>query len=284
MRIISFLCFLLISCVGLLTAAGEPVCPARPGACEQCPVHHCAAEQCPARQHLGKQCPAEPCPREAYLSPVADTPIELEIRVLEINATKLKSLGFDFAAFAGFASAKPLPEAVPGVTVSVQSSGLVGLLSALGREGLVQQDVALSQSVADGQTWETVLRWHQREAASKKDVWRRMRLSVRPTALAAGAIRLDGACGAEFTLHEPGQSRPSCRPLVELIDFGAEISGQTLCLAPNFVGADPHQYPKDEIYVLVLITPHRQTPPANASDHQSRPDLLAPRNVLNRRA
>jgi hypothetical protein len=203
---------------------------------------------------------------------------------LEINATKLKSLGFDFRSFAGFSSARRPPEAVPGVTVSAQSSGLLGLLSALGREGLVQQDFALSHSIADGQFWDTVVRWHQRDRDSKKEIWRKIHLHVRPTSLAAGGIRVDGACNAAFSADEPGPSRPSQQPLVELIDFGAEMADQTLCLAPTFVGADPGQFPKDEIYVVVLITPHRKSTQANEPENKSRPDLLAPRNVLNRRA
>lgn len=289
MRIISLLCFFLICCTGLIASADEAVCPARPGACEQCPVHHCAAvqcpaRQCPARQCPGQPCPGQPCPGEAYLSPAADGPIELEIRVLEINRTKLKSLGFDFQSFADLPSARRRPDLVPGLTLSAKSSGFVGFVSALGREGLVQQDVVLSHSMADGQSWDTVLRWHQQDAGGKKDIWRRMRLRVTPTALAAGAIRLEGACGAEFSVREPGPSRPSMRPPVELIDFGAELADQTLCLVPTFVGADPDQFPKDQIYVFVLITSHRQSTPEKDSENKSCPDLLAPRNVLNRRA
>jgi hypothetical protein len=55
-----------------------------------------------------------------------------------------------------------------------------------------------------------------------------------------------------------------------------------LCLAPTFSGAAPDQFPRDEISVLVLIAPRavgRIDP-----DLESRPDLLAPRNVLTRQA
>jgi hypothetical protein len=84
------------------------------------------------------------------------------------------------------------------LTFSIHASGLVSFLSALAREGLVQQDVTVSQSLADGQAWDTLLRWHHVEAGGQKDIWRRIRLRVRPTLLAGGAIRLEGACSAGF--------------------------------------------------------------------------------------
>jgi hypothetical protein len=259
-------------------------CPGEAVAGGQCSGKQCSAKQHLAKQRIGKQCSTEACPCDANLTAAATKPLGLDIRVLEINASKVHAIGFDFEPFAGFSKTRQDPETVPGVIVSEQPDGLVELLSALQREGVVQQDVTFSHKIADGQTLDTVVRWHQHEAEGKKDVWRKIHLRVRPTSPAAGAVALEGACSATFSLDESCKSCSSERPSVELIDFGGELAEGALCLVPTFVGADPEQFPKDETYVIVLITRQTKSACPSKCDEKSRPDLLAPRNVLTRQA
>lgn len=234
------------------------------------PIHMACADQPPAAR-------ARPCPDEAYLprDVPADASIELEIRVLEVNASQLKRLGFDFASFGG---GKPtVPFAAETFEIGVAEPGFIGFVDALYREGLVQQDLTLSHKVADGASWETALRWRHQESKHGGEVWRNVHLRVHPTSI-AGGTRLDAATSARLSRDPDSQHTHASESLV---DCAAELNGQTLGLATRFA-ADPDAGEKDEIRLLVLITPRANS--HDDPDDKSCPDLLAPRNVLNRHA
>jgi hypothetical protein len=256
-------------------------CPARQFSAKQCPAKQCPQKQCCGEQSAEKQCPAQPCPTEAYLSsaPATDTPIELEIRVLEIEYSQLKALGLAVAMFEGGDS--EMEPFVGGFALTKSDSGLIGFLDALDREGLVKQDFALTGQVADGCCFETAVRWRVPNDAEKPDAWRNVALRIRPKLIPTGGICLQTACGAQYSkTYRTGLS--AAKPL--LVDFAAEVAGRTLGLAANCVTSEPNRAPQDEIRVVILITPHWKSTPANESDGKSCPDLLAPRNVLNRHA
>jgi hypothetical protein len=193
---------------------------------------------------------------------MADEPpkstIELDVRVLEINASKLKALGFDFQT---------------GHSAGGDAAGFVKFLEALDREGLVQHDVALSQIVEDGKTWDAVVRWRVQTADETEDAWRIVRLRLCATQVGAETIRVASACGAQIARNYRGWP--------PVVDFGAAVGDGSISLVTDFVRGDLDELTKAEIRAIILITPHRGGSPEKMAVNESSPDLLAPRNVLN---
>lgn len=223
----------------------------------------------------------------SYAAPaaVAGTPIEFEVRVIEVNHAKLREIGFDLDPKSLHTRELPLD--------SKKSNGLIGFLEALGQQGLVPQELTCSQTTPEGKALETTLRWRDRAHGE----WHQVQLRVMPTLVNQVSLSVDVQCRAWATQSsDTAESTPMPQVAFDAKD---RQSGEYLAFATR-IKARAGQEDREGLSVFVLLTPKWGTTVAVSEKHaclekfstedvsaaekaggtECRPELLAPVNVL----
>jgi hypothetical protein len=190
---------------------------------------------------------------------LANVPVSLEIRVVAVDRTRTRRMGFDLSA--------------PNFDTQI-GTGLLGFLSALQREGLVPYDGVVSEVVRTGEKREFYVPWSNPAARGAAEKWQRLSMRFDAALVTPDTLDLNVWCAAAHS-----SDREAAPDFKHKLTFGVRdrSQGKPFLISTRVRPVDPSGVQDHEVDVLAIVTPRWTTPEEKQS---SAPPARYPDGIL----